>query len=149
MSDVSLRNFGCSISSILLWNCMHDQLPDVFNTYTTSQRFLNSKIFNVFKSLLLTKPVFMIQSTAKIINNFEISLLYYKRTVLNIFKNVIHGISKLNFLHFSIINPVTESFRNHSNILICCSKILIINSIAEYNFFRFLWWIERSEEQHL
>ncbi len=75
---------------------MHDQLPPVFNTYTTSQRFLNSKIFNVFKSLLLNKPVFMIQSTAKIINNFEISLLY-KITVLNILKNVIHGISKLNF----------------------------------------------------
>ncbi len=62
-------------------------------------------------------------------------------------------IAKLNF---SIIAPVTWSFRNHSNILICGSKTIYIY-IYIYNyienswviFFRFLWWIESSEEQHL
>ncbi len=61
---------------------------------------------------------------------------------------VIPVISKLIF---SIITPVTWSFRNHSNILICCSKntyYYVENSWVEF-FFRFLWWIERSEEQHL
>ncbi len=67
---------------------------------------------------------------------------------------------------FSIITPVfsvTWSFRNHSNMLICCSR-----NISDYYqcwkqlccfifwwkpkcilFFRILWWIESSKEQHL
>ncbi len=51
----------------------------------------------------------------------------------------------------SIITPVTRSFRNHSDILICCWKNYyyydVENSWVE--FFRFLWWIKSSEEQHL
>ncbi len=51
----------------------------------------------------------------------------------------------------SIITPVTWSFINHSNILICCSKNInyyVENSRVDF-FFWFLWWIESSEEQHL
>ncbi len=37
------------------------QISVILITYNTSQKFLNSKIFNVFikKSLLLTKPAFI------------------------------------------------------------------------------------------
>ncbi len=49
------------------------------------------------------------------------------------------------------ITPITWSIRNHSNILICCSKNIYYYYVEDswVEFFRFLWWIESSEEQHL
>ncbi len=51
--------------------------------------------------------------------------------------------SKLNFqLHYASLQ-CHMIFRNHNNMLICCS----INN-SDY-VFRIIWWIENSKEQHL
>ncbi len=64
------------------------------------------------------------------------------------------GGSKVALLKHTLRSVLWWFFRNHSNILICCSKNIyyyyyyyVGNSRVE--FFRFLWWIEISEEQHL
>ncbi len=94
-----------------------------------------SKVLNVrlllffLRSLLLTKPAFIWSKDQQ-----KKLFFLFKRTFL--FEYII----KYNlFLWFqswilSIISPVTWSLRNHSNILICCSKNML--KIAEYNSFR-------------
>jgi len=65
--------------------------------------------------------------------------------------------AKLNFSIITTVFSVTWSFRNHSIILIFCSR-----NISYYRFwklwrliflfiihFRIPWWIESSKEQHL
>ncbi len=50
--------------------------------YTTSQKFLNNNIFDVFNnSLLLTKPAFLIQNTA---NAVIVKYFYYLKQLLSI-----------------------------------------------------------------
>ncbi len=66
------------------------------------------------ESLLLTKPAF-IWSKAQQNVKCDFFILLFKIT------NAIYSCDfKVDF--FSIINPVTWSFRNHSNIRICCQK---------------------------
>ncbi len=49
---------------------------------------------------------------------------------------------------------VTRFFRNHSNILICCSRNIYyyyyqyLKQLSTF-LFRILWWIERSKDQYL
>ncbi len=57
---------------------------------------------------------------------------------------------------FIILTPVISvmwSFRNHSNMLIWCSKTCAISNVENFesaiHFFRLLWWIQSSEGQHL
>ncbi len=56
---------------------MHDQLTPVFTTYAASQKFLNSKIFNVFKRQNIYKK------KAVILNSKIISQYYWFCCILD------------------------------------------------------------------
>ncbi len=57
--------------------------------------------------------------------------------------------SKINGQHQYPFN-VTLFFRNHSNMLICCSIniLLLLLSILKQLSTLFVWWIERFKDQH-
>ncbi len=92
------------------------------------------------------------------------TLLQFKITVVyvNIMCNLFLW-SKLNFQHHYSSLQCHMIFRNHSNMLICCSRNIsdyyqcwkqlccpiFLCNLRYIFFFRILWWIESSKEQHL
>ncbi len=77
---------------------------------------------------------------------FNISVFYLKICIIPVMQS----------WFFIILTPVISvmwSFRNHSNMLIWCSKTCAISNVenieSAIHFFRLLWWIQSSEGQHL
>ncbi len=99
--------------------------------------------------------IYLIENTVKQFNceillQFKISVFYF-----NIFENIIYScVGKAEFsAAITSAFSVTWSFRNPSNMLICCSRniyyhcwkqlfCLILLRKLWYNFFCIFWWIE-------
>ncbi len=120
-------------------------VPNVFFFFEVQKSCIPVKSFWTVRFLMFFKKVssvhqaciYLIQSTSKTIkfqNIFTISnnsfLLEYilKCNLFLWFQRLI----------FSIITPVTWSFRNHSNILICCSKNIY------YYYYYYYYYVENS-----
>ncbi len=129
--------------------------------------FIKSRsLFKMMRNInsILTAIVNMLSKPASIWRNVVIFLDITGRFFWLWVINVIYFCdAQLNFQHHYSSLQCHMIFRNHSNVLICCSRnisdyyqcwkqlccTIFLRTPWHILVFRILWWIESSKEQHL